>query len=95
MSDNDDTGNLIAYLLVGGVAIAAAKGAWSTKVRPWLDSKWTELADSTNTASVVAGLDRVDLIGLAVLVVPALALIAFLARRSARRRKDAREEAKA
>lgn len=83
----------IAYLVVVLIGIAAIARVWTTRIRPWLNDTWTELHTGHTVVHlpVMGSLDRTDLIGLAVLVVPFVVLIlvlSSLARRRRVRRRD-------
>lgn len=72
----------LAYLIVAVIAILVVERVWTTKLRPWIDATWTDLADGAKIAAlpVLGEVDQTDLIGLGVLAV--IVVIAVLVVRS-------------
>ncbi len=90
MSNNDDF--IDSIMTIGGLSFAAitVERIWSVKLRPWLETKWTEFTGHVMSPeqALIGSWDRTDLIGFATLFVPVLIVLILVVRRLTRSRRN-------
>lgn len=88
MTDRQNTDDQdIAYLIVGVVALLGVTQLWRLRVKPWLVDHGI-LSANPGKGDLFLGLQTSDVVGIALIVVPAIVAVVLL--RSWIRRKAAR-----
>jgi hypothetical protein len=88
-SENEKDLTQIVYLCLAIGGLYALSELWTAEIRPWIESTWGELrAGNAVTLPLVGSVDRVDIIGVAVLAVPFVLILAFAAGAHRRRRRN-------